>query len=55
MPVLELVLGDLSEGIKSRTSEVSSIPFAAVANWPAARSCSSMAAVGVCALDALRA
>ena len=40
--------------IETRTSELS-VPFAAVANCPAAKSCSSMAAVGTFALEALRA
>lgn len=40
--------------IESRTSELS-VLFAAVANCPAAKSCSSIAAAGVFALDALRA
>ena len=55
MPVSCLSTKQLRQDIADCTSEVSSIPLAAVANCPAARSCSSIAAVGVFALDALRA
>ena len=49
-----LVEAQLQSQAGACTSELW-VPFAAVANCPAARSCSSIAAVGVLALEALRA
>jgi hypothetical protein len=49
---ISVVVSPMATGMG--TSE-SSVPFAAVANCPAARSCSSIAAAGVFALEALRA
>lgn len=55
MPVLIISAKRVIDDGGHRTSEVFSIPWAALANCPAARSCSSMAAMGVLALEALRA